>query len=718
MFIDLPMKKKDSRPDFAQLRQAAASGCAFCKSLYEAIQWDRNASAQIKPTFAWENSNLSEEVVIKFRYCYGPDLGLGSFEAGRWPIMLAGLEAVIYRKDAERDPNPMIIVFKVHCEPNSPVGEYLRIRRRPREHLVLSQNNLRTMKDWIQDCRNNHYACCPLANSAVPARPTRLVYVGDRRLGYLPRLVWSQYLPEDVRYAALSYCWGPPSNMHLITTTDTLNDRLRGISWDEIPRTFCDAFLVARMLGLDYIWIDALCIIQFDVRDWEIEAAKMGDIYRRAQITLVAASSRSTNDGFLRRMPPRESVRVPYQSSIHKPIGGQYYLTFSERGYTEEFGKDVEESMWNGRGWTFQERQLSRRVLFFGERQFYFECRMHRQLEDYESPLHRSLALYKHMQNTDDWDVLHMSWRRIVEEFSAREFTYDKDRLPALSGLAREIISKAAPGTGQRHEYLAGLWRSSLEIDLMWISEAGQEEGAEYWDEVPRFTSLRSPTWSWFSLPSRVVWPRQEAGAVLQPRCVVERAFTQLKSQDPLGDVASGYIDIVGPMAEIEVPGNMSWNRRVWSEINVGSLDDKNVSRREGTGFSTVWHQVDEGSIGKGTWGRFGALYYVQCTFDEKTPRGELVWLASTCDILNTTDQFHYGLILKAITGHENGMHTQTWPDPLDSGVQQFQRIGVFRVLKRKKDIVLETNNGEFKLSPDEAFETVIGFQRRRYRII
>lgn len=105
-FIDLPLKKKDQSPDFRALSIAATSGCEFCKGLYDAIQKDKVASPQ-----AWTHLLRSQTVVIKFRYCYGPDLGLGSVDAGRWPIMLAGLEAVI-----AGDFPPVIVVFKVHCE--------------------------------------------------------------------------------------------------------------------------------------------------------------------------------------------------------------------------------------------------------------------------------------------------------------------------------------------------------------------------------------------------------------------------------------------------------------------------------------------------------------------------------------------------------------------------------------------------------------------------
>ena len=212
------------------------------------------------------------------------------------------------------------------------------------------ESNIRMIKSWIHDCRDNHFACSPLASISVPARPTRLVYVGGRDADDHPRLVLSRDLPEDTRYAALSYPWGPPSSMRMTTTLQNMNAHFRGLAQDKIPLTFRDTFRTVRMLGLDYVWIDALCICQNHERDWEVEAAKMGDIYRGAQITLVAASACSTNDGFLRERKSKTSVRIPFQSTSHDSVCGEYLVTFSERGYKEDFGRDVEESFWNERG--------------------------------------------------------------------------------------------------------------------------------------------------------------------------------------------------------------------------------------------------------------------------------------------------------------------------------------------------------------------------------
>lgn len=99
-------------------------------------------------------------------------------------------------------------------------------------------------------------------------------------------------------YAALSYCWG--DERPLITVLENLAQMKRGVSWERVPPVFLDAAEVASKLGIRYLWIDALCIIQDDPLDWASESAKMASIYENAQITIAAASSETPLISFLR----------------------------------------------------------------------------------------------------------------------------------------------------------------------------------------------------------------------------------------------------------------------------------------------------------------------------------------------------------------------------------------------------------------------------------
>ena len=62
----------------------------------------------------------------------------------------------------------------------------------------------------------------------------------------------------DLRYTALSHCWG--SYPIVKTTTVTMPGfETKGICWACLPKTFQEAILLTRDLGINYIWIDSLC---------------------------------------------------------------------------------------------------------------------------------------------------------------------------------------------------------------------------------------------------------------------------------------------------------------------------------------------------------------------------------------------------------------------------------------------------------------------------
>lgn len=133
-----------------------------------------------------------------------------------------------------------------------------------------SDRTFDTIRKWLKECLEDHPKC----PSRERGRPRRLLEL----TGNLPTGGWSelrskpnnkdisisvvQDLEEEVPYAALSHCWG--SAQTLTTTLDTLPTRLEGISWDSLPQTYRDALIVTGELGLRYLWIDSLCIIQDD----------------------------------------------------------------------------------------------------------------------------------------------------------------------------------------------------------------------------------------------------------------------------------------------------------------------------------------------------------------------------------------------------------------------------------------------------------------------
>jgi hypothetical protein len=156
--------------------------------------------------------------------------------------------------------------------------------------------------------------------------PTRLIDVTPTN----PTLHITRH-GEPGHYAALSHCWGGPQQGQ--TTRATLKAWTGGIPISDLPQTILDAVIVTRKLGLHFLWVDSLCIIQDDPEDQGMEISRMSQIYRQAYVTIVAASATNCNEGFLHVRSPSSAsitVKLPYRcpdgtlGSIiledHKPI--------------------------------------------------------------------------------------------------------------------------------------------------------------------------------------------------------------------------------------------------------------------------------------------------------------------------------------------------------------------------------------------------------------
>ncbi|KAJ4374974.1 hypothetical protein N0V83_002053 [Neocucurbitaria cava] len=68
----------------------------------------------------------------------------------------------------------------------------------------------------------------------------------------------------------------------------------KGLDMQTLPKVFKDVIFFAKVLCIEYLWIDALCIIQDDARDLETEISNMGDIYRNAVLNVGSIAVAST----------------------------------------------------------------------------------------------------------------------------------------------------------------------------------------------------------------------------------------------------------------------------------------------------------------------------------------------------------------------------------------------------------------------------------------
>ncbi|KAG4412003.1 hypothetical protein IFR04_014864 [Cadophora malorum] len=293
---------------------------------------------------------------------------------------------------------------------------------------------------WINNCMANHPECQSQSREREAFLPSRLLDVGPPdgmqdprlwatsrqddsksrkfKLGYFrtksPQLE-SQH-EENPSYVALSYCWGKES--FLTTTHSTLKQREDVIPMIALPQTIRDAVWFTRLLGLRYLWVDSLCILQGKGKeaeeDWARESANMNKIYGGALVTVCASSSSHANGGIISK-----------KGREFRPVGSRPHI--------------VEEPL-NRRAWALQDA-------------FY----------------HHGSKYAERLSKAP----LPEQWYAIVEDYTSRQLTVASDRLPALAGIARLYAER----TGQH--YFAGLWREDILNGLLWrhFCSSGSRKG-------------------------------------------------------------------------------------------------------------------------------------------------------------------------------------------------------------------------------------------------
>ena len=179
------------------------------------------------------------------------------------------------------------------------------------------------------------------------------------------RLIDAQGLKEP--YVALSYSWGAESAQMLEADSE---DQFRNeLPPAALPPTMKDTVTVTGELGIQYLWIDALCIFQDSAKDFVKETSKMGDIYRGAIVTIAGSKAAKISDGLLdHREPPAWTCELPWHNG-QEPEPSVHLRPSKEFAETS-----LKESPINNRGWCLQESLLAPRTLWLGSPVNVFEC--------------------------------------------------------------------------------------------------------------------------------------------------------------------------------------------------------------------------------------------------------------------------------------------------------------------------------------------------------
>ncbi|KIM92831.1 hypothetical protein OIDMADRAFT_173779 [Oidiodendron maius Zn] len=336
------------------------------------------------------------------------------------------------------------------------------------------------MRNWLQECLKSHQH-----DQRTVFKPTRLIEIVNLKPKVLLRLR-DDANDEGQPYVALSYCWGGPQS--LMTTKSTESALKFEFPAKRLPQTIRDAVTVASELGVSYLWVDSICIIQDDEVDKAKEISQMPQVYRNATVTILASRAAGASEGFLHEHPHIE------------PLDPLYC-----------------------RGWALQERVLASRAIDFGRLQTRWLCNHGERREGYVDG--------SSLEDAESFSP----WNHLVETYTLRELTLSDDRLLAISGLA-ERYSGSYQST-----YLAGMWHSTLVPDLLWrASMAFRFNGKGSRVHL-------SPSWSWASVNYSVTFG--DSLRLRPPQItlkLIDYQTTLTYANAPFGAVQNGILAVKG----------------------------------------------------------------------------------------------------------------------------------------------------------------------------
>jgi hypothetical protein len=238
----------------------------------------------------------------------------------------------------------------------------------------------------------------------------------------------------------------------------------------DLSPTFRDAFDVTRKLGVRYLWIDSLCIIQDSDSDWRAESSVMGEIYAQSLCNIAATGSSQNFGGLFQerdisKVAPTATIKLKGKTTTYCFKEGNPWCT------------EITNAPLNNRGWVLQERMLSRRTLHYAS-QLFWECQTMQACESFPSGMPgmwcdpRWRCGYppsSHPLTFKTWEMKSTAgWDEIMRSYARCKLTRASDRLVAIAGIAKAVQSL---GWGN---YLAGLWKEELPRCLVWsLSTAG-----------------------------------------------------------------------------------------------------------------------------------------------------------------------------------------------------------------------------------------------------
>jgi hypothetical protein len=540
---------------FSNIRSAAAAGCRICNKLQ---------------AWAVKYENASQYKGLDFSAQPNASPGVWKF---RFDVSNGDGEDLVHPDASTR------IIFTCHPldqpSPSTSTAEHdLYTAYGPDDNAFINTGNagaLGRLNYWFRNCVKNHHTCSGETDPTV--YPPRLLDVSKPVVS----LVRDTSTLNRAPYVALSHSWGP-NPQHLILTTDNQAAMQEHIKDEALHPTFRDAVEITRKLGIDYLWIDSLCIIQAGgdhAKDWLGHAAIMGSIYQNCVINIAAAHGFDASAGcFATRDPAAVApceVKLRKVTAINaedeeKPTVEREANSTTHLLVPESlFAEGVDHFHLDTRGWVCQERLLSPRTIHFAKDQLFWECSGSPNVCEMipEGVRNDTLPKADEFLYTGDavgtgfsWGTMQFEerttpfswkapnpkeqyewWLKTLHGYVKRSLTKSSDKLPAIGGIAERTAAALDD------KYLAGLFQAQLPDALLW--SCVQETRPTH---ARSKDSFYSPSWSWSSLNGDIDFtPLVDSES--RHLCTVLGSHVHfIDPKNPFGQVSSASLKLRGPL--------------------------------------------------------------------------------------------------------------------------------------------------------------------------
>ncbi|KAL8382933.1 hypothetical protein RB595_006619 [Gaeumannomyces hyphopodioides] len=405
---------------------------------------------------------------------------------------------------------------------------------------------------WMRACESRHAisrlgsgpADAGQAPNVTQGTGLQLLAIDVDQLCVLP-------LPPGARYIALSYMWGKDQKVKLSTANA---DAMATPGYLDTPDgrpslTIVHAIQVSKHLGCRYLWVDALNIKQDDEASIVFNTGMMDHVYADAWVTIAAVAGTDADAGLPGVAPEVRRGRRQVRAQVADGVVLGNMLEWD--------GEALNGTRWNTRGWTYQERLLSPRMLIFAEDQIYYKCqggcnwREEMHMDEDGSAV---LAPFdsRHQLDVEEADVFEV-YAAAVAEYTKRAFSSLSDRLRGFQGVLNRL---EVPFRGP---FYWGIPASTFVDGLLWTPHP--DGGSHH--RIPEF-----PSWSWAGWSGPVVYA---ASAELGLANLCETTASQVAIETAGGVRLSRVIDCPSWPSEgqskVKEGGGDCWRRMFDEEL-------------------------------------------------------------------------------------------------------------------------------------------------------